>query len=62
MKQSALSHNEELLEKYYAHHERQVIAGKVSPFTGMERVTLETMMNWLCERYTVVSKQRKGKA
>lgn len=60
MKKTVLSRNEELLEKYYKYHETQINAGKVSPLSGVERCTLEIMINWLCERYDVISKQKKG--
>ena len=61
MKQTTLSREDEVLEKYYIFYERRVRAGMEQPLDGQQRLILEKMVDWLCERYTIVSKQRKGR-
>lgn len=48
---------EELVDKYLAHHEIGVRKGAVSPMNGVERLTIEIVFAWLCERYDVTVKR-----
>lgn len=53
---TAAKHAEQLLGKYMNHIEPSVQAGHMAPMKPLERISLELLLTWLCDRYDVRAK------
>ena len=58
MRQAKQDRSRELLDKYMEYYEKKVRRGVVSPMNGVERLTIEMCLHWLCERYIIAGNQK----
>lgn len=55
MHKSKQAKHELIMSRYLDFHEAKVRRGSASPFSGIERATIEMVFIWICTNYKVTS-------